>query len=323
MRLESYLDDKYLGKRVLVLGASGFIGRWVSRELCKHNAEAFLIVRDHKSAKPIFSEYAVTGEIIEKDLLHNESLRPFLKEISPSITFNMVGYGVDPSERDEDSAFAINAYLVKSLCEAVSHSKDPHWMGQDIVHIGTALEYGAISGNLAEDSMPNPTTIYGKSKLRGTSILSDFCRRHGIKGLTARLFTVYGPGEHAHRLLPSLFNTIGEGQPLPLTDGRQRRDFEYVEDVATGLLILGAASAAPGEVINVATGKLTAVREFVEIAAKVLNIPFQQLKFGEIPTRKEEMRHHEVTNARLKELTGWTPSPNIEEGIRKTANFYK
>ena len=81
-----------------------------------------------------------------------------------------------------------------------------------------------------------------------------------MRAVTARLFTVYGPGEHCGRLLPSLIEAARAEKPLELTAGTQLRDLTYVEDVAEGLLRLGLAQAEPGSVVNLATGHLTMVR---------------------------------------------------------------
>ncbi len=314
-------DQKYQEIRVAVLGGSGFIGRWVAHALCAQNAIVCLVVRDKAIAEKIFEKYPIHGDIFELDLTDFDAIQKLFQKMRPSITFNLAGYGVDPSERDERSAFQINAHLVNTICEVIAKTRDPKWLGQDIVHVGSALEYGAIKGNLSESSIPNPTALYGKSKLVGTQFLSDHCRNRGIKGLTARLFTVYGPGEHAGRLLPSLLETAKTGKPLSLTHGEQKRDFTYVEDIAEGLLRLGLVTAKPGEIVNLATGKLLSVRSFVETAAEILQIPHERLKFGTIPTRSEEMNHSEVALERLQQLITWVPPTGVAEGIRKTFDF--
>jgi len=307
-----------------VLGASGFIGRWVARSLCERGARLSLVVRDRTKSERVFSHYSIHGEIVELDLqAANAAGRLFesIKEIGPSIIFNLAGYGVDRSERDEEAAYRINADLIRSLCEALVRKRDIAWAGQELVHAGSAMEYGAIGGDLAEDSAPQPTTLYGKSKLAGTQALARCCRAHRIKGVTARLFTVYGPGEHAGRLLPSLIEAARTGEPLSLTEGRQRRDFTYVADVAEGLLRLGLSSAIPGEIVNLATGQLTSVRQFIEIAVEALNFSGERLRFGALPTRTEEMEHAPVALERLKGLIDWIPPTGIRAGIRDAIEF--
>ena len=136
--------------------------------------------------------------------------------------------------------------------------------------------------------------------------------------LTARLFTVYGPGEHSGRLLPSLIHAAEAGTAIDLTEGSQERDFTYVEDVAEGLLRLAESDFEPGEVVNLATGRLTSVREFVLTAAEELGLSDEQLRFGALSTRDEEMAHAPVSVDRLAELLGWLLPTSVREGIRKT-----
>jgi len=254
---------------------------------------------------------------VQADLSDARVLDDIYHRIRPAITFNLVGYGVDVTERDEAISYRINAGLPEDICNAVAKWGDQNWPGQQIVHTGSALEYGDIGGDLRENSSTHPTTVYGISKLKGTQSIAKGCAALGLRGLTARLFTVYGPGEHTGRLLPSLIETSRTGQSLKLTAGVQRRDFTYVEDVADGLLRLGlAVSVEPGDVVNLATGRLVSVWKFIETAASLLKIPAACLQFGALPTRLEEMEHGDISIDRLREVLSWVPSTSIEEGLR-------
>lgn len=314
-------EQGYHNTRVLVLGASGFIGAWVARGLCGAGAQVYVSARDARRARSVLSRFGVHGEFAEVDVRDERAVERLLRDVQPTVTFNLAGYGVDPTERDERTAYAVNATLVDTLCHAISAVRDRNWPGLDLVHVGSALEYGAVGGILAEDTPPRPTTDYGRSKLEGTRRLANACANLGLKGITARLFTVYGPGEHDGRLLPSLLEAAGNHAPLKLTHGRQKRDFTYVEDVVEGLLRLGRATPKPGEIVNLATGRLTSVREFAELAADIIHIPPGNLEFGAIPTRVEEMEHAEVRVGRLRQLVGWIPSESLATGIRKTVEF--
>jgi UDP-glucose 4-epimerase len=318
----SHQFDAYRGVTVLVLGASGFIGRWVARELCKQRAHLHLVVRDEKITRSMFAAYEIYGEVIEMDLRGPGSCVDLFAKVRPSITFNLAGYGVDPSERDAKISYQINSDLPKSICSAIAKTTDPLWAGQDLIHVGSALEYGTAPGDLSEDSIPNPTTSYGQTKLSGTRQLALCCEEKGIKGVTARLFTVFGPGEHDGRLLPSLLEAAEMRSSVSLTSGIQERDFTYVEDVAEGLLRLGLTTEAkPGEVVNLATGRLTSVRNFAEKAAGILGIPEDKLDFGAKPTRTAEMKHAPVSIERLRHLTSWVPATTVAEGIGQTMRF--
>jgi UDP-glucose 4-epimerase len=311
--------ELYRGTRVMVLGASGFIGRWTARALYERGAKVRLVARNRATVYDIFSKTMVQADVIEADLRDTEAVSMVFRDFTPSITFNLAGYGIEHSERDETTASQINAQLVKTICEAITKDRDREWPGQDIIHVGSVAEYGPIGGNLSEGSSERPTTMYGKSKLAGTRWLTHYCQEFHIKGLTSRLFTIYGPGEHGDRLLPSLIETARSGKPLSLSAGIQKKDFTYVHDIVEGILRLGLVnSARPGEIVNLATGTMTSVRRFAETAGRILGIPAANLNFGAIPNGQWDVEHSEISLERLKRLTGWVPSTSIDQGIRQT-----
>jgi nucleoside-diphosphate-sugar epimerase len=311
-------NSSYSGVRVAVLGASGFIGRWVARALTREGARVILVVRDRRSMERIAYRYAIRGEIAEVDLIDRAAAAALLERTRPVITFNLAGYGVDPVERDERVMQQVNVELISVLTDSVAAGRDSDWNGQALVHAGSALEYGATQGELSEDSPTNPIESYGASKLAGTRLLTHRAAELGVRAVTARLFTVYGPGEHRGRLLPSLIEAAKNGSSVSLTEGRQERDFCYVEDVAGGLLRLGVSDATAGETVNLASGKLTSVRDFALAAAGTLGIPRDHLQFGEKTVRNDEMWQGRVKIDRLRQLVDWVPSTEIEEGVRRT-----
>lgn len=309
----------YRGVRALVLGASGFIGRHVAHALGGHQAELYIAGRDVRALKDMTPRIP-GAQSITCDLADANAIADLIRDLRPAVTFNLAGYGVDPRERDETTAFRLNAELPSLLAELLAAVRRVGgWKGQALVHAGSALEYGTASGDLRETTSAHPTTLYGRSKLEGTCAIAAHCRWSGLPAITARLFTVYGPGEHPGRLLPSLIEAARTNTPLDLTAGTQRRDFGYVGEIAEGLLRLGAAQASPGEAVNLATGTLTSVRDFALRAMNVLGADPALLRFGVIATRTEEMSHEPVAIERLRALVGWTPEAAIETGLASTA----
>ncbi len=317
-----HLEEAYRGTRALVLGASGFIGRWVARLLSHYGAGLTLVVRDPSSAEAIFRDYQISGRMACLEIESGEGWQQLIDEIRPSVVFNLIGYGVDHGENDPERAARVNERFVQQLGRCLTKAPaGASWPGMTLVHAGSALEYGSIGGDLDETSIPRPETLYGQTKLAGTAWLAGYASSNGLKAITARLFTVYGPGEHPARLLPSLLETASSHRVLPLSAGTQRRDFTFVPDVAEGLLRLGMTPSQPGTVVNLATGRLTSVRDFVEIAASVITLPRDLLGFGMIDTRFQEIEHMEVTLERLKAITGWIPATSIREGVRQTIGW--
>lgn len=315
------LLTRYAGTRVAVFGGAGFIGRWVARALTRLGAQLCVVVRDVRGAGPVLAAWEVDAEMIALDMRDPDAVGEVLRSWRPSVTFNLAGYGVDPAQRDMETAFAINGRLVQSLAAALASQRDERWPGQDFVHVGSALEYGRTGGRLTERSTPNPDTLYGRSKLAGTEALLHCRRASSLKAVAARLFTVFGPGELECRLIPTLIRAAGHEAEIPLTAGEQRRDFTYVEDVAEGLVRLGASGEHPAPIVNLATGRLLQVRDAVTIAADLLGIAHNRLGFGALPTRPEEMAIEAVSVRRLRHWIGWVPPTTCAEGVQKTLAF--
>ncbi len=316
--MNPFTTDAYNRKRILLLGAAGFIGRAVARALRQANAELLLVDRS-PLPNSVFDGHPKPSQFLV-DLLPAGSVSSLIRELQPDIVFNLAGYGVDRRQRDPDLATRMNVGVPTEAARAASQLRS-EWQGLRFVHVGSALEYGTATGNLDENSEAKPTTLYGETKLAGTLAVAAA----GGKCLTARLFMIYGPGEIEGRLLPSLIDAARTGRHIPMTDGLQRRDFTYVGDAAEGLLRLGCAAVPekPEPIVNLATGELRSVKEFVEIAAKVLGLRREQLGFGELPGRAEEMAHLPVAVDRLKRRTGgWLPRTSIEAGVLESMEAY-
>jgi nucleoside-diphosphate-sugar epimerase len=322
MTLPSSIAARYAGVPALVLGGSGFIGRWTAWALADAGARVTVAARNVDAAAAALGSAA--AELVAGDLRSAADVERLIAAARPAIVFNLVGYGVDRRERDEGEAELVNRDLVGWLADALAgdtSAASAEWRGVRLVHTGSALEYGNVGGDLRESVEGQPFETYGRTKLAGTRALRDRSMATGLRSLTARLFTVYGPGEHAGRLLPSLMEGAASGADIPLSEGTQRRDFTYVGDVAEGLLRLGVADVPPGEIVNLATGRLETVRRFIEIAGEVLGIASSRLMFGAIPTRPEEIAHAAVTVDRLRAATGWVPTTAIADGVRRTQEF--
>jgi len=304
-----------------VLGASGFIGSWVVRMLRDQGARLHAVVRDPARAAALRGTSADAVTIA--DLARPWAVTEILAEVRPSIVFNLAGYGVDPTEHDPEAMARLNSRLVAELCRALAAQPTHGWAGLRLVHVGSALEYGSVRGSPMEDMPPNPSTSYGRTKLAGTQHVIQSGASSGLRSAVARLFTVYGPGEHSGRLLPLLLGAARAGKRLSLTAGTQCRDFTYVEDVAEGLLRIGISTLPPGLVVNLATGQLTSVRAFAETAASVFGLDPSLLDFGVLPARGDEMFHDRVDVTRLLSILSWRPRIPVAAGIRRTWEYQR
>jgi nucleoside-diphosphate-sugar epimerase len=316
------LPSAYRGARTLVLGAGGFIGRWVARRLTHVESKVTAAVRDPRSFSTIARRYDIAADVVSLASLDESSLRRVMEDANPEIVFNLIGYGVDRGETDPGLAWQVNRDLVRHAALALARlGPGTASRPRCFVHVGSALEYGLLDGVATEDRDAEPHTLYGQSKLAGTNALQDVAGSTGLRGLTARAFTVFGSGEHQGRLLPTILSAAAAGTPVQLSAGLQQRDFCYVDDVAEGLLRLGVSNALPGTIVNLASGRLHSVREFALAAARVLGVPEARLQFGDAPVRADEMRITGVSVERLRTATGWVPPTDLESALVRATGF--
>ena len=304
----------YHGVRVLVTGGTGFVGRALVDRLAGTGCDLYVGARRPDAARDIFSGLGAPIRVLDLSADRPASIRRAVNEARPALLFNLAGYGVSPSERDPREASLVNAEFPVLLAREIASIDPGSWRGARLVHTGSALEYGTASGDLREDTTPRPTTLYGRTKLEGWLGLRDL----GMPAISARLFSVYGPGERAGRLLPALIEGATTGRHLPVTEGGQRRDFTFVDDVAEGLLRLGLVGQTSC-VVNLATGRLDTVRSFIQTAVEALSMDPELIGWGELETRREEMRHDPVNVDRLAGLLDWRPPTTLRAGIEQTA----
>lgn len=243
------------------------------------------------------------------DLADPAAVRAFLAAARPRVVLNLAGAGVDPADRDEARLHALNATLPRLLAEELAADAV-------LVHAGSAAELGRGT-DADEQAEATPTSAYGLSKLRGSQAVVEVARRRGLRAVVARLYTVYGPGERPHRLLPTLLAAAADPhrRPVALSAGRQRRDFTAVGDVARVLVELAQCAPAGGALVNVATGRLLSVRDFALQAAAVLGLPAQALAFGALPDRDDDQAHGPVPLDRLRALGVVPPATDVPEGV--------
>jgi nucleoside-diphosphate-sugar epimerase len=308
------------GQRVLLTGATGFLGRWVARLLSELGADLHVTVRDRRVMASISEAYGLVATFHQVDLSQPGEAQRVCETLRPAVVFNLAGYGVDPTERDPLLTAQLNHALPQELALAMAAIDTPSWTGRQLVHAGSALQYGPVEGPISEATASAPTTLYGQTKLAGADAIATACGV-GLRAAEGRIFTAYGPGEHAPRLLPSLFRARHHTDPILLTAGVQQRDFIYVKDVAHALVGLALSTQSGFRSVNVATGTLSSVKDFVLAAAAALSLPIDRLKFGALPYRAEEMWHGPVSCEALRRETGFSASLRIADGLLDAVEF--
>ncbi|WP_305240437.1 NAD(P)-dependent oxidoreductase [Sulfuriferula sp.] len=240
--------------RVMVTGATGFVGQHVVNELLARGHSVVAIARDIKRARemPWFDRV----EFIQCDL--HEGFKPlFQPECLPNAIVHLAWPGL-PNYRD---FFHISKNLPADLTflEAAVNSGVPH-----LLVAGTCLEYGMQYGPLTEELETSPTTPYGFAKDALRKALQLLQKKRPFTLQWMRLFYMYGEGQNKNSLLAQLDRAIDEGQPVfNMSMGDQLRDYLPIQDVAKNFVIVLENPDCQG-VINCCSGMPVSVLDLVQ-----------------------------------------------------------
>ena len=307
-------DTSFLkNQKVVIFGATGFVGAHLVRALLKSEANIVLAVRDSSNIKS-YSDIRNRVEVIECDLLDEKSLT-FLTQVEPDYVYNLAARGVDDPNGEPSSMFQVNTYGSFTLLNKLKETRV-----KKFIHVGTAYEYGCNINPIDEEALLGPKNHYAASKLAGSVYAQTFCKTDNLPMVLVRCFTAYGPGQGRTFFIPEVITSFLEGREVEVTSGKQIRDFLYIDDLITGLLL--AAKGENGEVFNIGGGKGYSVKDVVMKIGDLLD-ENKKIKFGAIEHRTNEIWEMVADISKIKYKLGWVPQVSLEDGLHKTILFYK
>lgn len=295
--------------RVVLTGASGFVGRQIAQALSAQGLEVHAI--SSASSDPSIPAHAWH----RLDLMDKAATRVLLRDISPTHLVHAAWDTTHGAFWTSDSNFAWVAASL-GLVEAFHEAG-----GRRLVIVGSCAEYDWHFGYCSEEVTPlNPALPYGVCKAALFRLCEAYCRGHDISFAWARLFLLYGPHEGPKRLVPSIVQAIMAGKEAACTDGRQIRDFMHVEDV--GRAIAALCSSEVTGAVNVATGKPVALRDVAQEIARQLGRP-DLLRLGALPTRPDDPPLLAADVRRLDREVGFAPRYDLVDGIADAIDFWR
>ena len=180
---------------------------------------------------------------------------------------------------------------------------------------GSQAEYGPCDTILRPDTETKPTTQYGKAKLEAGRRTADFCRRHGIRHVRARILSVYGAEDRPETLVRTCISKMLEDLAPELTDCTQIWDYLYVGDAARALFLL-CQSGRDGAVYPVGSGEGKPLRDYVETIRELTRCSAEPL-YGARPIPRGSVTHLQADISALTADTGFVPAVSFREGITR------
>ena len=292
------------GKRVLLTGATGFIGSHLSRALRSRGVELHCL-----------SRRMVSGENGEfqwhfVDLGDLSALRRTISLVRPEVVFHLASRVTGSRDLSE-----VLPTLQSNLTDTI---------GLLTLLTGTECRRVVLAGSLEEISSmdESPCSPYAAAKSAVSCYAKLFHSLYSLPVVTARLFMVYGPGQKdSAKLVPYVVESLLAGRSPRLTSGVRPVDWIFVDDVVEGLLRMSEVPGIEGRTVDLGSGKLTSVRELVELI-QAISGSTAELKFGTLPDRPAE-KVAEADLQRTFELLGWRPSTTLRSGLERTVAWYR
>ena len=296
-------------KRVLVTGASGFIGRACLPFLVEKGYEVHGVSARGGGAPLAGVRWH------RADLLDAAELTSVVRDVAPTHLLHLAWIAT-PGVYTTSST---NLEWLRSSLELFRVFADLG--GTRIVGAGSCLEYRLDHGYLREHGTPlDPTTLYGACKHALQLALDHWSEGVRVTAAWGRIFFLYGPNEHPARLVSSVIRSLLQGKDALCSPGDQIMDFLHVSDVGEAFAcLLDSEISGP---VNVASGRPVAVKDVVNLIARQLERT-DLVRLGAMPRREGEPPVLLADVARLKNEVGFSPKYDLESGIAHTIDWWR
>nr|WP_241697618.1 NAD(P)-dependent oxidoreductase [Mariprofundus sp. NF] len=296
-------------KRVLVTGADGFIGRYILPLLVKAGYEVHALCW-------LSEARGVEGVIWHKvNLMDYPAVDALLHELQVTHLLHLAWYTVhgkfwNAAENLHWVGCSLN--LLKSFVE---HG------GKRVLMAGSCAEYDWSKGHCIEqETSCNPATLYGTGKHALHQVARSYCVQHQVSFSWGRIFFLYGPGEVGGRFVPAVINGLLRQETVPCSDGRQLRDFMYVQDVASAFAALLESDLTGA--VNIASGVSCTLRGIGEEIMQQIE-GRGRIEFGALPNREDDPAVLTADVSRLCDELNWQPAFSLEQGLSETIGWWK
>jgi nucleoside-diphosphate-sugar epimerase len=304
-------------ERVVITGATGFLGGHLAQRLVELGCRPILLARTPR-------ETAILAGVGERcawrkvELRDHDAVTAALEEVRPEVLFHLAGTrgrgGGGMAVRD---CVALNVCASAHLLEAAQASGV-----RRVVVVSSADVFGQQPGPHREDSPFHPVSTYGKSLVASAWFAEALHREAGCPVVTLRVFTAYGPGQPEEMFVAQAVRCAVEGRPFRMSAGLQKRDLVHVDDVVDALIAAAVTPGIEGRVFHVGSGQAYPLRE---VAALIWELAQSEatLEIGARQAAASETHDTWADIALASVRLDWRPRVELAEGLKITIDWQR
>lgn len=303
----------FTGKKILITGAGGFIGSHLAKWFA--GIDCALALTDRAAPRECDPAAAAAVQWHTCDT-STPAFRDMMVAGRFDYIFHFAGNAnVNVSVEQPAFDFRQNCVATFDMLEAIRTSgSDPVF-----VYASSAAVYGnPVRLPISEADLTIPISPYGVSKLAAERYVTAYCKLYGLRGVSLRMFSPFGPGLRKQIVFDLTRKILGGGELQVFGDGSQTRDFIYIDDLVSAILCITRLDAHQGDIYNIARGIATPTSEIanllVELAGKDVAIRYSQTQVAGNPDKWR------ADIARLEAL-GWAPSVSLRDGLAETVEW--
>jgi nucleoside-diphosphate-sugar epimerase len=303
--------------RVLVTGGSGFIGSHLIPKLIELGHEVYSLER-YVTGRYVLGARTAT---VFGDLRDSFTIRKLVREVQPDVAIHLasispVAYSYDHPQE----VFEVNALGTINLAEACLREV-PHF--KHFLFAGTSEEYGnQTEFPIKEDAELRPNSPYAVSKVATDKYLHYMRDAYDFPMTVLRPFNTYGRKDNVHFVVERTITQMLQGKTVKLGDPTPVRDLLYIDDHVDAYLTCLGNEKVRGEVFNFCTGRSVSIKELVESIAKLVGFD-GEIIWGTIPARPLDIKKLIGSYEKAKRVLGWEPKYTLEEGLKRTIDFWR
>ncbi len=296
-------------ERVIISGATGFIGKWLVKEMLQNEIEVTVIIRN--TAK-LDQDWIDRVTIVET----NDYETVQLEQKDYDAFYHLAWSGVDTKDKNK-----INVQL-QNIPLALSAMNLAHYIGcKKFIATGTVAEYTMCDSVMNAANRQTPSDFYGAAKVAVFYALEVLSRQINIPFIWAQLPSTFGEGRNDDNIVIYTIKELLAGRKPLFGPLDQMWDFLYVSEVVKALRLLGQYGI-PGKTYGIGSGEYSYLKEYILRIRDMIN-PKLELGIGELPVTGQKVMSSCVGIYDLVKDTGFRVQIGFEEGMRKTIDYYK
>lgn len=304
----------------IVTGGAGFIGSHIAERLLREGNRVRIIDNFATGKHVNLAHLKGDLQVHDVSITDRETLAPIFEGVD--YVFHQAALAsvprsvADPMSTHEANVTGTLNVLIAARDAGVKR----------VIYAASSSAYGGVEVEAQDETLPpHPLSPYGVSKLAGEYYCQSFTHVYGLETVALRYFNVFGPRQDEtsqySAVIPRFISTMMDGKPPTIYgDGKQSRDFTYVDNVVHGNLLALNAPEASGEVMNLAVGGSVTLLELVGKINGLLGTSFEPLHE---PERAGDIKFSRADLTKVTELLDFAPIADFDEGLARTIEWFK